>query len=115
MFYNLLQGEEKKAWHAFRLASTNLELVQEILSLYHKLDSNMSFMVHFFPSHFDFFQLTTVWLVMNTVNVLTKTLQRWRNNVRETGPLPCLLTTVQDHIWPEMILGGTRGCLRKEI
>jgi hypothetical protein len=45
MFNNLLQGDEKKAWDAFRLVSTNVvgnmraenckELIEDMLSLYH--------------------------------------------------------------------------------
>jgi hypothetical protein len=47
MFNNLLKGDEKKAWDAFRLVSTNFcgniraekykELVEDMLTLYHNL------------------------------------------------------------------------------
>jgi len=47
MFNNLLQGDEKKAWDTFRLVSTNFlmiimaekyrELIEDMLSVYHKL------------------------------------------------------------------------------
>src|SRR5688572_24087125 len=57
MFDNLLQGDEKKAWDAFRLVSTNFlgnirvenykELVEDMLSIYHKLGCNMSLKIHF--------------------------------------------------------------------
>jgi hypothetical protein len=52
IFYNLLQGDEKKAWDAFRLVSIKFlrnysaenynELIEDMLSLYHKLGCNMS-------------------------------------------------------------------------
>jgi hypothetical protein len=55
----------KKAWGAFRLVSTNFlgniraenykELTEDILSLYHKLDCNMSLKIHMLHSHLDFF------------------------------------------------------------
>ena len=114
MFDNLLQGDEKKAWDAFRLVSTNFlgnvraenykELVEDMLSMYHKLGCNMSLKIHFLHSHLDFFPTTAAWLVMSTVNVFTKTLQLWRHDIRETGPLPCWLTTVGRS--PEIILSS---------
>jgi len=65
MFNNLLQGGEKKAWDAFRLVSANFlgniraenykELIENMLSLYHKLCRNMSLMIHMLHSHLDFF------------------------------------------------------------
>jgi len=64
MFNNLLQGDEKKAWGVFRLVSTNFlgnikaenykELIEDVLSLYHKLDYNMSLKIHMLHSHLDF-------------------------------------------------------------
>jgi len=66
MFNNVLQGDEKKkkAWDAFRLVSTNFlgniraenkELIEGMLSLYHKLGCNMSLRIHMLHSHLDFF------------------------------------------------------------
>jgi hypothetical protein len=56
MFSSLLQGDEKKAWDTFRLLSTNFlgniraenykELIEDMLSLYHKLGCNMSLKIH---------------------------------------------------------------------
>jgi len=64
MFNNLLQGDEKKAWDAFRLVSTNFlgnirtenykELAEDT-SLYFKLGCNMSLKIHMLHSHLDFF------------------------------------------------------------
>jgi hypothetical protein len=65
MFNNLLQGNKKKAWDTFRLVSTNFlgnirgekykELIEDMLSLYHKLGCNMSLKIHMLHSHLDFF------------------------------------------------------------
>ena len=65
MFNNLLQGDEKKAWDAFHLVSTKFlgnigadnykELIEDMLSLYHKLGCNMSLKIHMLHSHLDFF------------------------------------------------------------
>ena len=55
----------KKAWYAFPLVSTNYlgniraehykELIEDMLSMYHKLGCNMSLKIHFLHSHLDFF------------------------------------------------------------
>ena len=65
MCNNLLLGDEKKAWDAFRLVSANFlgniraeiykELIQDMLSLFHKLGRNMSLKIHFLFSRLDFF------------------------------------------------------------
>lgn len=65
MFNNLLQGDEKKVWDAFRLVSTNFlgniraenytELIENMLSLYHKLGCNMSLKIYMLHSHLHFF------------------------------------------------------------
>ena len=65
MFSNLLQGDGKKAWNAFRLVSTNFlrniraenykELTEDMLSLYHKIGCNVSLKIHTLHSHLDFF------------------------------------------------------------
>ena len=65
MFDKLLQGDEKKAWDAFRLVSTNFlgniraenykELIEDMLSLYQKLGCSMSLKIHMLHSHLDFF------------------------------------------------------------
>ena len=64
-FNNLLQGDAKQAWDAFRLVSTNFlgnvkaenykELVEDMLRKYQKLGCNMSLKIHFLHSHLDFF------------------------------------------------------------
>jgi len=65
MFNNLLQGDEKKAWDLFCLVSANFlrniraeiykELIEDMLSLYHKLGCSMSLKIHMLHSHLDFF------------------------------------------------------------
>jgi hypothetical protein len=63
MFNNLLKSDEKRAWDAFRLVSTNFlvniraekELTEGMLSLYHKLGCIMSLKIHMLHSHLDFF------------------------------------------------------------
>jgi hypothetical protein len=56
---------EKKAWYAFRLVSINFlgnirtenykELIEDILSLYHKLGCNMPLKTHMLHPHLDYF------------------------------------------------------------
>ncbi|KAK1789475.1 hypothetical protein P4O66_015389 [Electrophorus voltai] len=63
-FDYLLKGDEKKAWDAFHLVSTNFlgnvragnykELVKD-MSMYHKPGSTMSLKIHFLHSHLEFF------------------------------------------------------------
>ena len=74
MFNKLLKDDEKKAWEPFRLVSTNFlgniraendkELIEDMLTLYHKLGCNMSLKIlgcnmslkiHMLRSHLDFF------------------------------------------------------------
>ena len=65
MFNKLLKGNEKKAWDAFRLVSPNFlrniraenykELIEDMLTFYHKLGCNMSLKIHMLHSHLDFF------------------------------------------------------------
>jgi hypothetical protein len=64
-FNNLLQGDENKALDTFRQVSTNFlwnikaenykELIEDTLSMYHKLGCNMSLKIHMLHSHLDFF------------------------------------------------------------
>ena len=103
LFDNLLQGDEKKVWDAFRLVSTNLfgnikagnykELIHDV-SLYHKLGCNMSLNIHRLLSHLNIFSDNTGTFSDEHGGVFIRKLQRWRNDIRESGPLPCLLTTV---------------------
>ena len=64
-FNNLLEGDAKQAWNAFRLVSTDFlgnvraenykELVEDMLKQYQKFRCNMSLKMHFLHSHLDFF------------------------------------------------------------
>jgi hypothetical protein len=111
----------KKAWDAFHLVSTNFlgniraesdkELNEDMWSLYHKLGSHTSLKIHMLHSHLDFFPDS--WLVMNTVNFFIRKLQRWKNGIRESGPLPCWLTTVGR--LPEMLLSSYTSNKQSEV
>jgi len=125
MFNNLLQGDYKKIWDPFRLVPTNIlgniraenykELIEVMLSLYHKLGWNksMSLKRHMLHSHLDFFSDTAAWLVMSTMNVFIRKLQRWRKVIRESGPLPCRLTTVGQS--PEVLLSSYINDRQSEV
>ena len=73
MFKNLLQDDEKKAWDAFRLVSTNFlgniraenhkELIEDMLSLYQKLCCNVSLRIHMLHSTWISSPTTAAWLV----------------------------------------------------
>jgi hypothetical protein len=64
-FNNLLQVHEKKAWGTFCLVSVNFlgkiraenykELIEDMLSLYHKLGCSMFLKIHMLHSYLDFF------------------------------------------------------------
>ena len=85
MFSSLLQGDEKKAWDTFRLVSSNFlgniraenykELIED-MSFFHKLGCNMSLRIHIFIPIWISSPTTAAWLVMGTVNVFIRKLQR---------------------------------------
>lgn len=64
-FDNILEGNEKAAWNAFKIVATHFlgnkraenyrDLVGNLLSCYQKLGCNMSLKVHFLHSHLDYF------------------------------------------------------------
>jgi hypothetical protein len=99
MFNSVLQGDEKKTWDTFRLVSTNFhgniraenykELIEDMLSLYHKLGCNMSLQIHTLHSHLDFFPDNCGMFSAEHGELFIRKLQRWRNDIRESGPLPC--------------------------
>jgi len=103
MFNNLLQGDEEKAWDAFRLVSANFleniraenykELIED-MSLYHKLGCNVSLNIHTLHTHSDFFPDNCGMFSGEHGELFIRKLQRWRNNITESGPLQCWLTTV---------------------
>jgi len=104
MFNNILQGDEKKTWDTFRLVSTNFvgnmraenykELIEDTLSLYHKLRCNMSLKIYMLHSHLDFFPDNCGMFSDEHGELFIRKLQRWRKYIRESGPLPCWLTAV---------------------
>jgi len=103
MFNNLLQGDEKKVWDAFGLVSTNFlgnigaenykELIED-MSLYHKLGCNVSLKIHMICSHLDFFPNNSAMISDEHSELFIWKLQRWRSDIRKSGPLPCWLTAV---------------------
>ena len=97
MFSNLLQGDEKKAWDAFRLVSTNFlgniraenyKELMENMSLYHKLGCNMSLKIHMLHSHLNFFPDNCGMVSDEHGDLFMRKLQRWRNDIRKSSPLP---------------------------
>jgi len=94
----------KKPWDAFRLVSTNFvgniraenykELIEDMLSLYHKRGCNMSLKIHMLYSHLDIFPDNCGMVSDEHDELLIRKLQRWRNFIRKSTPLPCWLTTV---------------------
>jgi len=103
VFNTLLQGDEKNACDTFRLVSTNFlgniraknynELIENVLSLYHKRGYNMSLKIHMLHSHLDFFPDNCGMFSDEHGEPFIRKLQRWRNDIRESGPLPRWLTT----------------------
>jgi len=92
MFNNLLQGDEGKSWDAFRLVSTNFlgniraenykELIEDMLSLHHKLGCNMSLMIHMLHSHLDFFLDNCGMFSGEHGELIVRKLQRWRKDIK---------------------------------
>jgi len=123
MFNNLLQGDEKKAWNTFRLVSTNFlrniraenykELIEDVLSLYHKLGYNVSLKIHMLHSHLDFFPDSCGMFSDEYGELFNKILQRWRKDIRESGPLPCWLTTIRRS--SEMLLSSYTSDRQSEV
>jgi len=62
------------------------ELIDD-MSLYHKLGCNMSLNIHMLHSHLDFFPDNGGMVSDEQVNVFIRKLQRWRKDIRESGPL----------------------------
>jgi len=99
MFNSIFQGNEKKALDAFRLVSTNFlgniraenykELIEDMLSLYHKRGCNMSLKIHMLHSHLDFFPANCGMVSDEHGELFVRKLLRWRNDIRECGPLTC--------------------------
>ena len=104
MFNSVLQGDELKACDAFRLVSTNFlvniraenykQLIEDMLSLYHKLGCNMSLKTHMLHSHFDIFPDTCGMVSDEHGELFIRKLQRWRKDIRKNSPLLCWLTAV---------------------
>jgi len=76
------------------IRAENYKELTEDMSLPHKLGCNMSLKIHILRSHLDFFSDNCGMFSDEHGELFIRKLQRWRNNIRENGPLPCWLTTV---------------------
>ena len=123
MFNNVLQGDEKKACDAFLLVSVNFlgniraenykELIEDMLSLYHKLSCNMSLKIHMLLSDLDFFPDNCGMFSNENGELSVRKLRIWRNDIRESGPLLCWLTTVR--LSSEMLLSSYTNDRKSEV
>ena len=75
------------------------ELIEDILSSYHKLGCSMSLKMHMLHSHLDFFPDSCGMFSDEHVELFIRKLQRRRKDIRESGPLPCWLTAVGRCSW----------------
>ena len=118
MFNNLLQGDEKEDWDTFCLVSANFfgniraenykELIENMLSLHHKLDCNMSLMIHL-----DFFSNNCGMVSDEHDESFMRKLQQWRNDIRKSGALACWLTAVG--LSSEMLLSSYTSDRQSEV
>ena len=122
MFNSLLQGDEKKAWDAFCLVSTNFlgnirqKTTRNSLRTchcYHKLGCNMSLKIHMLHSHLDFFLDNCGMVSDEHGELFMRKLQQWRNDIKESGPLPFWLTTVGRS--SEMLLSSYTSDRKSEV
>ena len=84
--------------------SGNYKEMIEDMSLYHKLGCNMSLKIHMLHSHLHFFPDNCGMFSDEHGELFMRKLQRWRNDIRKSGPIPCWLTTVRRS--PEMLLSS---------
>jgi len=123
MFNNLLKGDEKKALDAFRLVSTNFlgniraenykEFIEDMLTLYHKLGCNMSLKIHMLHYHLDFFPNNCGMVSDEHGERFHQEIATMENSIRESGPLPCWLTTVGRS--SEMLLSSYKSDRQSEV
>jgi len=88
------------------------ELIGDILSLYHKLGCNMPLKIHMLHSHLDLFPDICGMVSDEHGEIFIRKFQRWRNDIRESGPLPCFLTAVRSS---EMLLSSYTGDRQSEV
>jgi len=102
MFNNEQQIDEKNAWEAFRLVSTNFlghiradhytELIED-MSLCHKLGCDMSLKINMLKFQLGIFPDNCGMASYEHGETFMRKLQRWRKDIREIAPLPCWLIT----------------------
>jgi len=88
-------------------------LTEDMLSLYHKLGCNMSFKIHTLHFHLDFFPDNCGMVSDEHGEHFMRKLQRWRNDIRESGPPPCWLTAVGRS--SEMLLSSYTSDRQSEV
>jgi len=89
------------------------ELIEDVLSLYHKLSCNMSLKIHMLLSDLDFFPDNCGMFSNENGELSVRKLRIWRNDIRESGPLPCWLTTVR--LSSEMLLSSYSSDRQSEV
>jgi len=77
------------------------------MSFYHKLCYNMFWKIHMHHSHFDFFPDNCGMFSDEHGELFMRKLQRCRNDMRKSGPLPCWLTAAGRS--SEMLLSSYTG------
>ena len=123
MFNSVLQGDEIKVWDAFLLASTNFlgniraenykELIEDLFVILSQTWLQYVLMIHMLHSHLDFFPDNCAMVSDEHGELFIRKFQRWRNDIRESGPLPCWLTTVRRS--PEMLLSSCTSDRQSEV
>jgi len=88
------------------------ELIED-MSLYHKRGYNMFLKIYMLHSHLDFFPDNCGMVSDEHGEIFMMKLQRWRNDIRKSGPLPCWLTTIERS--SEMLLSSYTSDRKKEV
>jgi len=73
----------------------------------------MSLKIHMLHSDLDFFPDNGVMVSDEHGELFMRKLQRWRNDIRKSGPLPCWLTTVGSS--SEMLLSNYTSDRQREV
>jgi len=83
------------------------------MSLYHKLGCKIFLNIHMLHSHLDIFPDNCGMVSDEQGELFIRKLQRWRNDVRKSGPLLCWLTS--DRRSPEKLLSSYTSDRQSEI
>jgi hypothetical protein len=88
------------------------ELIED-MSLHHKFGCNMFLKIHMLHFHLDFFPDNCGMVSDTHGNVFIRKLQRWKNGIRESGPLLCWVTIVECS--PEMLVSSYTSYRKSEV